>query len=1306
MAVDLGTAFGRIVIDGRGAAAGFGVAQRSALSFGKVAGLVGAGIAAAFAVGVGAAVRTAADFEQAMADLRAISGATADQLADLSEQALRTGASTRYSATETAAAQLELAKAGVSVQEILGGGLEGALALAAAGNLEVADAATIAANAMNLFGLRGRDVTSIADALAVAANVTTADVADFGMALTQGGAAAKAAGLDLFNTVGILEALAAAGVKNSDAGTSMKAALLQLINPTAKQAALSKELGLELFTQAGTLKDAAGLSGELRRATDGMTKAERTRTLAVLAGTDGLRTLLALYDAGPRQVAGYVRGQQQAGAASRVAAERMDSLRGDLEELQGAVETVSIRVGTLLIPVLRDGAAALADLISGAGNAGNVADFADAAGARLSVFAAVARDVGEEALPILRDGVDIAADAFAFLEATAAGAVPVLGVLVSAAGTVAGAVVAIVGPIVSVAAVIAGIPGVAQTAAAALVGLGAGFAVVKVASLLAPTAQIIGLFLSLAASAGTATAATTALGLAQARLAATFALLSGPVGIAALAIGALVGGVVLLSSGMFSGQSTAQVLADALRQVDAAARGAAGAVRDMDAATGKVADTQLRARDAALRVKEAAAELARVRANEASTPLQIARAEQNLAQARRDSSVAQRDATRAGQGAARVAGEEITALVELALAQDDATDKQERAINVLRRAAGGQSLAGGEAAKLTRNLRELAAGGADTDARLEALQRSARRAAQAIEVTGPASAKTKAQLEALADASPGELRKFVADIEKGTAKGQSKAQATKAAIDGLLRTTGNVTVPMGSFVASIEAGMNRALAIAQARSADIRAAMRSANADERQSPSANDIIRAAFGNTERITRNGLRKVLAETRGGVDAILATEQGLAAALDALDERNEARERRAERRRLAREAAKPISENFDKAAKARAEADLRRFDAEERRRRARLPVEAAAEAASAVSAAIGGVEQSLADVGQRIGESIDRGLQAGIAGLEGELRTTLAAIANGPEAQRIGNIGAEIEGLRSARSARDEQRRSAELGRSLSDAQAVTARRRASLAGARTDSERAAAQKLLDDALAAEALAAEAVNDAAEDRRIAALEAERTGLEAILEARRTAAQQQFDEQRTALEDRAAMQRAQLDRELGDLAEHLRNGEVTWKQARTRIRAITNDPALAADLERSGRELGLSFSRGLSRSIAGAEGAAESLAKAIARFLRLNSPADAGPLRFDFARSGRAIGADFAAGLAARRALVRNEAERVAAAARVGMAAGSTWGADPAAAQGGGGGDTYVIHAERPVEDARLIADRVSWHRRYGRP
>lgn len=304
--------------------------------------------------GLAFAGKKAADFESQLSSLGSVSGASARQMAQFKKQAMDAGAATKFSALEAAQAQTELAKGGLSVQQIMGGGLKAALALAAAGELELGDAAAYTVNAMKQFKLEGRDSMRVADALATAANITTADVQDFGAALVQGGSAARAAGLSFNDTVTILEALAEVGVKNSDAGTSMKTALLQLIGPTRKQQEAARAAGLSFIAQNGEMKSAVEISRMLRTQTEGMTKAQRTQLFQTLAGTDGFRTLLALYDAGPAKLTKFAEANERQGSAAAVAAKKQDNLKGQLEQLGGSVETMAISVGSALLPVLTD----------------------------------------------------------------------------------------------------------------------------------------------------------------------------------------------------------------------------------------------------------------------------------------------------------------------------------------------------------------------------------------------------------------------------------------------------------------------------------------------------------------------------------------------------------------------------------------------------------------------------------------------------------------------------------------------------------------------------------------------------------------------------------------------------------------------------------------------------------------------------------------------------------------------------------------------------------------------------------------
>lgn len=318
--------------------------------------LLGLAAGAGAAYGLYKAVDAGATFEKQMDELGAVTGSSRKEMGRFEKQALALGEATQYTANEVAKAQTELAKGGLSAKQINGGALKASLSLAAAGSLELATAAEATVNAMKLFGLQGKDTGQIADMLATAANRTTADVSDFAMALKQGGSVAKLAGLSFNNTVTILEALAEAGIKNSDAGTSLKTSLIQLLKPSEKQAKLTKELGIEWIKQNGTIKTAAGLSEEIRRATDGMTKSERAKTLATLAGTDGVRTLNALFDAGPEKLRKLEDANKKQGTAQDIARQKMNNLKGDVEQLTGALETQGIKLYKVLAPSLRTAA--------------------------------------------------------------------------------------------------------------------------------------------------------------------------------------------------------------------------------------------------------------------------------------------------------------------------------------------------------------------------------------------------------------------------------------------------------------------------------------------------------------------------------------------------------------------------------------------------------------------------------------------------------------------------------------------------------------------------------------------------------------------------------------------------------------------------------------------------------------------------------------------------------------------------------------------------------------------------------------
>ena len=163
------------------------------------------------AAGLILATKRAAEFDQAMSNVQAATHESAENMGLLRDAALEAGAGTVYSANEAAGAIEELAKAGLSTKSIIGGGLTGALDLAAAGGLEVADAAGIASTTLQQFGLEGNKASHVADVLAAGAGKAMGDVSDLSMALSQSGTVAAQFGLSLEETTGSLAAFASKG---------------------------------------------------------------------------------------------------------------------------------------------------------------------------------------------------------------------------------------------------------------------------------------------------------------------------------------------------------------------------------------------------------------------------------------------------------------------------------------------------------------------------------------------------------------------------------------------------------------------------------------------------------------------------------------------------------------------------------------------------------------------------------------------------------------------------------------------------------------------------------------------------------------------------------------------------------------------------------------------------------------------------------------------------------------------------------------------------------------------------------------
>lgn len=291
------------------------------------------------------AVKMSMDFDKSMSAVSAATHASASDIATLRKAAIQAGQDTQFSATEAANGITELAKAGVSTSDILGGGLKGALDLAAAGQLDVGEAAETAASAMTQFKLSGTAVPHVADLLAAAAGKAQGSVHDMGYALNQSGLVAAQFGLSIEDTTGALAEFASAGLLGSDAGTSLKTMLLAIANPSQQTKNLMDELGISFYDTTGKFVGMDGVAAELRKTLGTLTDEQRQQALGQLFGNDAIRAASILYTDGAEGVKKWKGAVNDAGYAQDTAAKMTDNLSGDLERLKGSLETVAIQSG-------------------------------------------------------------------------------------------------------------------------------------------------------------------------------------------------------------------------------------------------------------------------------------------------------------------------------------------------------------------------------------------------------------------------------------------------------------------------------------------------------------------------------------------------------------------------------------------------------------------------------------------------------------------------------------------------------------------------------------------------------------------------------------------------------------------------------------------------------------------------------------------------------------------------------------------------------------------------------------------------
>ena len=306
-------------------------------------------------VGLGAAaVKTAADFDAAMSQVAAVSGASGEDLERLRKKAREMGEQTKFSASEAAEAMNYMAMAGWKTEDMLNG-IEGIMSLAAASGENLGSVSDIVTDALTAFGLSAADAGHFSDVLAQASSNANTNVGMMGSTFQKVAPVAGALGYSVEDMSLAIGLMANASIKAEVAGTSLKTALANMAKPTDAQAAAMKQYGISLTNADGTMKSFGEVVNNLRSSLGGLSEAEQVAAASTIFGKESFAGMLAIVNASDADFNKLTDAVYNCdGAAKNMADTMQDNLPGQLEILKSQLDELAISVGEILMPVIRD----------------------------------------------------------------------------------------------------------------------------------------------------------------------------------------------------------------------------------------------------------------------------------------------------------------------------------------------------------------------------------------------------------------------------------------------------------------------------------------------------------------------------------------------------------------------------------------------------------------------------------------------------------------------------------------------------------------------------------------------------------------------------------------------------------------------------------------------------------------------------------------------------------------------------------------------------------------------------------------
>lgn len=297
-------------------------------------------------------ISVAADFEEAMDAVKAITGANTSELNSLVSTARELGETTSFAASEAAAGMRFLGMAGFETNEIVAS-MPGVLDLAKAGATDLGRAADISSDILTGFGLQAQDMSRVGDVLAKTFTSSNTTLEMLGDTMKYVGPLAKANGIEIETMAAMTGLLGNAGIKGSQAGTTLRAMLTRLTAPSEAAADTLAGLGVEIENMDGNMRPLLDIIGDLETGMEDMGSVEKMSILKEVFGEEPASGIAELMSQGKDGIASYVQELQSAGGtASRIATEMGSNAKGGVKEWRSALESLSITVGSELLPAL------------------------------------------------------------------------------------------------------------------------------------------------------------------------------------------------------------------------------------------------------------------------------------------------------------------------------------------------------------------------------------------------------------------------------------------------------------------------------------------------------------------------------------------------------------------------------------------------------------------------------------------------------------------------------------------------------------------------------------------------------------------------------------------------------------------------------------------------------------------------------------------------------------------------------------------------------------------------------------------